>query len=154
VAKRVAGKVKVHLAARRARVVVCIDREQRTECAGAFATAVLRALRSVLRREEAAVVDIVVADRAMEAWILADAAGLHVRGLFKAKLKIHCFEGELGERGRKGIVELERLLGRPYEKTRDGPFLFSRLDFAAARAHGTGMRGSKSLDKLLRTLRL
>jgi hypothetical protein len=154
IAKMVAGKIKVLIAAGCRRVVVCIDREQRPECAGQFAESVYLALGGQLASSDQCRVSIVVADRTFEAWILADAAGLYARGEFKEKLKRHCFEGELGAQGKKGTIELSTLLGRQYEKTRDGPRLFAKVDFSVARTYGPGRRGSRSLDKFLRTLRL
>jgi hypothetical protein len=155
VAKRLLGKVKIHLASGYRHVVICIDREQREVCAGQFAQAIYASLVSLLQNSMgSAAIDVVVADRTFEAWLLAGAEGLWARREFKMGLKKHCFEGELGAQSKKGVVELDTLLGRYYEKTRDGPRLFARLDFPAARKCGTGHRGSKSLDKFLRTLKL
>jgi hypothetical protein len=47
---------------------------------------------------------------------------------------------------------LTTLLGRLYSKTKDGPNLFTKLDFITARTHANGASGSKSLDKFPRTL--
>jgi hypothetical protein len=155
VAKRVAGKVRVHLAAGRKHVVVCIDREQREECPGTFAKSVLTSINATIGPVPNFRVDVVVADRTFETWLLAGADGLFEQGFLQQSLKRpHCFEGELGEQGKKGVVELSRLLGRPYSKTGDGPRLFEKLDFQAARDFRPGRRGSRSLDKFLRTLNL
>jgi uncharacterized protein DUF4276 len=156
IAKLVAPKVIQHQVAGREHVVVCIDREQRGACAPKLAEDVARELARELSARGLGVerVDIVVADRAFEAWLLADAAGLHRRGIFKTGPDFHCFEGHLGRAGKKGVVELGRLLGRPYDKTVDGPGLFAKVSFADARACGKGARGSKSLDKLLRSIGL
>lgn len=154
IAKRVAPKViQLHLA-RCERIVVCFDREQRPECAPGLAQAVARELDAELaaRGKQIPGVHVVIADRAFEAWLLADAVGLHQRGSFKHSPTFHTFEGHLGAQGRKGVVELTRLLGREYSKTKDGPALFEKLCFSDARAHHPGARGSRSLDKLLRTL--
>lgn len=62
------------------------------------------------------------------------------------------FEGAMGEEGKKGRIELSRLLDRPYSKTVDGPRLFATLDYSTARTWKHGKRGSRSFDKLLRTL--
>ncbi len=64
--------------------------------------------------------------------------------------KFHSFEGKLGKQQRKGEVELSELLGREYSKTGDGPKLFEKLDFTAARDHDN--HGSVSLDSFLRLL--
>lgn len=145
-------KVIAHQEAGRAQIVVCLDREQRPNCPGELAGEILKALQGELtskgRTKDG--VAVVVADRAFEAWILADARGLHNRRVFNASPKFHRFEGEIGERSMKGCVELSHLMGRPYSKTVDGPALFRKLDFGAARDHSK--HGSKSLDKLLRTL--
>jgi hypothetical protein len=153
VAKLIAPKVKQHLAAGLQHVVICLDREQRDDCPGGFAGGISRELLAALGTTGRGMrIHVVIADRTFEAWLLADAAGLHQRGLLKTAPKFRTFEGALGEQGRKGTIELTRLLGREYRKTLDGPKLFEQLDFTIARAAGRGQRGSRSLDKLLRTL--
>ncbi len=149
IAKRALPKAKQHFAAGRSRVVLCLDRESRKECAGSFATAISKCLATMCGKID---ISVVVADRAFEAWILADAVGLYEREEFKREPKFFCFEGQSGERHRKGTVELDSLLGRPYSKTKDGPRLFEKIRFEQARMFGTGKRGSRSLDKLLRVL--
>jgi len=136
------------------RVAVCLDRERREACPGELAHLVWKELDRLLVEKGGSGrdVDVVVADRAFEAWILADATGLHARGLLKTAPKFRSFEGRLGTRKGLGKRELTQLLGREYRETRDGPRLFAHLDFAAARAHGSAGNGSKSLDKLLRVL--
>jgi len=154
IARLIAPKVIQHQTAGLTQVVICIDREHRTLCAPGFASAVLEALRAELQRrgKPSNDVHVVIADRAFEAWLLADAKGLHQRKVFKRAPHFHRFEGQLGERQLKGVVELSTLLGRPYSKTKDGPDLFTKLDFPTARTHAKGASGSKSLDKFLRTL--
>ncbi len=154
IAKLIAPKVIAHQIAGRTKVVICIDREQRTLCAPGFATTVLEALKEELKQRNKSWTDVhvIIADRTFEAWLLADAKGLHQRKSFKRPPNFNSFEGQLGERQLKGVVELTTLLGRPYSKTRDGPDLFTKLDFATARTHAKGTSGSKSLDKFLRTL--
>jgi hypothetical protein len=154
IAVMLAPKVIAHLAAGRSKIVVCIDREDRSDCASEFATSIAPALGNELAKKgkSAMSLDIVIADRAFEAWLLADACGLQARGLLRTAPTFKCFEGQLGEQGKKGMVELGKMLGRPYSKRRDGPMLFSRLDFDAARRFAASGHGSKSLDKLLRTL--
>jgi hypothetical protein len=70
IAKRALPKAKQHFAAGRSQVVLCLDRESRKECAGSLATAISKRLATMCGRQE---VSVVVADRAFEAWILADA---------------------------------------------------------------------------------
>ncbi|HSP77936.1 MAG TPA: DUF4276 family protein [Myxococcaceae bacterium] len=154
IARLIAPKVIQHQTAGCARVVICIDREHRTLCAPGFASAVTQALRAELqqRGRSSEEVHVVIADRAFEAWLLADAKGLHQRKAFKRAPHFKSFEGQLGERQQKGAVELATLLGRTYSKTRDGPALFKQLDLTAARKHARGGSGSRSLDKFLRTL--
>lgn len=149
IAKMVTPKVKAHIAAGRTRVILCIDREQRAECTGEFATALHSA---IVARAGSVDVHVVIADRTFEAWILADARGLYESRKFKVAPNFVCFEGRMGERDRKGCIELDRLLGREYSKTVDGPRLFEAMDFDRARTFGPGQHGSRSLDKLLRTL--
>lgn len=155
-AKRLAPKVIAHMEAGRQRVVICFDRENRLECVPQLALLVSAALSRELhaRRRNSADVSVVVLDRSFEAWLLADARGLRSKGLFTQDPTFHSFEGESGAQGKKGSVELTRLLAREYVKTRDGPTLFEAMDFATARQHGPGARGSRSLDKFLRSLGL
>jgi len=149
IAKRALPKAKAHITAGRHRVVLCLDRETRKACPGQLAADIRKELVKLCKKGD---ISVVVADRAFEAWILADARGLHEAKEFAREPKFFCFEGELGERQQKGIVELERLLGRPYSKTKDGPRLFEKIRFAEARQFGRGKKGSRSLDKLLRVL--
>jgi hypothetical protein len=154
IAKRVVPKVIAHKVAGRNRVVLCIDREDRAECAGELAQAVNTALLKELQRRNADTADVhtVIADRAFEAWLLADTESFAEAGIFKREAAFSAFEGQHGKRGRKGTVELTELLGRQYDKKVDGPRLFTKLDFSKARTFRHGGRGSRSLDKLLRTL--
>jgi hypothetical protein len=154
VAKLIIPKVIQHQIAGRNRVIVCIDREQRQRCAPGFASDVAAALATELKKlgRTATGVQVVIADRAFEAWLLADSIGLYKRGVFKVAPTFNNFEGKLGIEQKKGVLELERLLGRPYSKTVDGPALFAKLNLTDARNHRGGMNGSKSLDKLLRSL--
>ena len=146
--------VQRHLATGLTRIVVCVDREARSECPGMFASAVRAELAALMRQKKCAAgsVAVVVADRAFEAWVLADAEGLHARGVLKRAPKFSCFEGEPGKQGRVGKRELAELLDREYSETQDGPKLFAQIDVAAARSHGPGKRGSRSFDKLLREI--
>lgn len=150
IAKRIAPKVIAHVSAGRKRVIVCIDREQRVECASDVAARVSSALAKLISGKCNGDVSIVVADRTFEAWLLADPDGLFRLNLFKKRPAAHSFEGSLGKGHKKGIVELGDALGRPYSKTKDGPILFAKLDLSRARDHRG--RGSRSLDKLLREL--
>ena len=156
IAKLVVGKVIQHQVSGCQRVIVCLDREQRKDCAGQFATSVAKELAAELsaRRRATDGVHVVVADRTFEAWILADAKGLHGRIPRLKAPTSKSFEGQMGIDQKKGTVELSNLLGRPYRKTVDGPRLFAALDFSAARRFERGGTGSRSLDKLLRTLGL
>jgi len=154
IARLIAPRVIEHKVAGRMRVVICIDREDRPECAPVLANQVRVALAAelVARGYSDELVALVIADRAFEAWLLADARGLHARGLLLRRPSFHSFEGELGRERKKGVVELTTLLGRQYGKTADGPRLFRGLAFAVARADAGGGYGSRSLDKLLREL--
>lgn len=151
IAKRVVQKVRQHRAANRCPVIICIDRESRAESAFAFAAAILERLREELG-DSADDVCVCIADRTFEAWLLADARGLHKRGALKRAPKFFCFEGELGKRGKKGVIELGELLGREYSKTIDGPALFEQLNFAVARRCRAQEHGSRSLHNFLQAL--
>lgn len=154
IARKVAPQVDVHIQAGRTKVLVCIDREQRPDCPGQLARAVMQALLTELKQRGYANPDVyvVVADRAFEAWLLADARGLHARRVFKMAPSFHCFEGAMGASDKKGVVEIGKLLGRSYDKVRDGPTIFAKIEFTEARKWEGGGHGSKSLDKFLDTL--
>ena len=154
IAKRVSKKVLGLMVSGVSQVIVVIDRETRNVCPGILAGQVADELDRLLRPKGRSIrdVDIVIADRAFEAWILADAKGLHNRKVFVKAPKFGCFEGKRGVRGKLGKAEIKRLLGRDYSETRDGPWLFQRIEFPVARDFGAGKDGSKSLDKFLRSL--
>ncbi len=154
IARLAAPHIIAHQAAGRSRIIFCLDREDRKECPGQLAQAVSSALSTELRNRgrDPSGLAVVVADRSFEAWILADARGLHKGGHFKSAPKFSTFEGHPGKRNHKGLDELAELLGHPYAKTTDGPKLFEALSFPAAR--NFKRHGSRSLDKLLRTLGL
>jgi len=116
-------------------VVVVLDRESRDVAATDFEAEVRAELMTLLveKGRGRARLEVVAADRAFEAWILADAQGLHERKKFKLAPDFHCFEGSLGIKREKGKREIERLLGRPYSETNDGPKLFESIDPSAAR---------------------
>lgn len=148
IATRLLGPVIAHQVSGHSPIVACIDREQREMSAVDLATSVASELGRLLEKKNrsAAGVFVAVADRTFEAWLLADAHGLHARGHLKAAPSFRSFEGSLGREGKKGVVELSSLLDRPYGKTTDGPALFSALDFPTARAR------SASLHRFLSTL--
>jgi hypothetical protein len=151
IAKQVLPKVVAHQVAGRSPIVVCFDRERRGAAGTDLGRSVVTELRRLLILDGRSTDDVfvVVADRAFEAWLLADAHGLFARGVFRVQPRVFCFEGELGARSRLGVDELSHLLGRDYHKTRDGPRVFAAIDFAEARKNGPGLRGSASLDAFL-----
>lgn len=154
IAKQIAPKIIQLHAAGVDRVVVCIDREQRRDCVVTFADAVRQELGKELaaKQQPGAQFAVVVADRAFEAWILAGADSLYSSKLFKNLPVATCFEGQLGAQDKKGVVEIGKCLGKPYDKLRDGPKLFQTLDHKAAADDGPGKRGSRSLRKLHKEL--
>lgn len=154
IAKMVTPKIIELAAAGCANVVVCFDREQRVTCAPQLAQEVSLAINNEIRSrgKVAPSFQVVVADRAFEGWLLAGAEALYSARIFSRLPGNSCFEGELGIQGRKGTEELSMLLGRTYDKVKDGPSLFRLLDFEVARSHGPGKRGSRSMDKFLRSL--
>jgi len=148
IAARLLPKVIEHQQRELKPIIACLDREQREMTASQLAKQVFESLNSKLEakgRSSNGVV-IAIADRAFEAWILADAHGLYVRKRFKQKPKFASFEGKLGAQQRKGAAELTSLLGREYSKTIDGPALFEALHFPTARSN------SPSLESLLTAL--
>lgn len=136
------------------RVVFCFDREHRDQDPAALAEEVYHALRVELGggRERADWLHVIVANRAFEAWILADAAGLTSRKDFKSQPCKGRFEGQLGERRLLGVAEITRGLGSPYRKTFHGPRLFGAIELDRARDAAPHATGSASLDRLLRVL--
>ncbi len=133
------------------KVVVCIDREGRATGAGEFAASVVRAIQCALASlgELGIPIDVVVADRAFEAWILAD-----IQGICRLKRvpppRNRCYEGHQEGEFDFGAKLLKRILGR-YDKAIDGPDLFALIDFGRARltpARGRAW-GSASLDGFL-----
>ncbi len=151
IARRALSHVREHLDAGVRRVVVCVDREERKLLARNFARQIAGELKRLLVASGYSIeqVSVVVADRAFEAWILADADGLWRRKHFRRKPRQHCYEGHLGPDNDKGKVEISHLLAAEYKETRDGPRLFGLLDVAAARDSRPAARGSRSLDSLL-----
>jgi hypothetical protein len=155
VALRVRGKVETFWGkAEIQKVVVCIDRERRECCAPGFAAEVQKELTAIIEQRQRRRLElvVVVADRAFEAWILADVQNLFAQKLLKKAPKLRSYEGNLGKEERLGKAELEELLGGDYSETRDGPRLFARINLAEARRYGKGCYGSRSLDKFLREL--
>lgn len=69
------SRLRILRAKRVERAIVLLDRESAAECAGGLATSIGRALASVAAREEL-VVEVVVKDRMLENWLVADARGL------------------------------------------------------------------------------
>jgi len=135
------------------RVVVCIDREDRTEEANDFAQRCELAIRDELgaRGEPRDGVEVIVADRAFEAWLLADLKGLCGKKNVKPR-RNRCYEAY--QNGKDfGARVLASHFGR-YDKRDDGPKLFAFLDLAAARLDCTAGKGwgSRSLDRFLATL--
>jgi hypothetical protein len=156
VAKRALSSVLAHLFANRTRVIVVLDRESRQASSAHFEAEVLHELSALLaaRKTTAAFLQVIAADRAFEAWILADAKGLHEKRFFRTAPRFHSFEGQMGERNEKGKREITSLLGEPYSETRHGPKLFEAIDPAAARAWQLPGRGSRSFDRFLTHLGL
>ncbi len=154
VARRALSHVREHLDAGVPRVVVCVDRGERKALAQTFARQIEGELKRLLVASayESDRVSVVVADRAFEAWILADAMGLWQRKHFRRKPRQHCYEGHLGPDNDKGKVEISHLMTVEYKETRDGPRLFGLLDVPAARQSPTAGRGSVSLDLLLQAV--
>ena len=152
IAKMLRPKVLQHYLAGRRLIVVCLDREQREFTAIEFANHVMRELLMLVDASVGATVRMVIADRAFEAWILADARGLHARGIFGRMPHFGRFEGALGKEQKKGVVEISELLGRTYSKTKDGPRLFEQLNFSEARDGRPNGHGSQSLNLFLQCL--
>jgi hypothetical protein len=136
------------------RLIVCLDREGRAESAAEVAESIRLALdREFAVRGESPEIplDVVVADRAFEAWLLADINGLRAAKRRRA-LRHRCYEG-WSERGDYGARVLRKALDR-YEKTDDGPRYFEMIDLEKARqdCHSGRGWGSASLDHFLEAL--
>lgn len=158
VAKRVVREV-AFLQPDNYKVIVCIDLECRPTTAADFARDVAAALAAALPLaggRPGYPVEVVVADRAFEAWLLADIECLATAGLRPPR---KYYEGHMRvkEGGRKigyhyGDDLIRKFVGK-YEKTRDGPELFAKVNFAHARVPcDQGSRGSKSLAVFLNAL--
>lgn len=154
IAKKVTPKIIQLYLSIKNKVVVCIDREQRSDCVVTLAKAVHAEIDKELITKNRADIPyaVVLSDRAFEAWILAGARSLHAAKRLKHAPAFACFEGQLGKQDKKGVIEIEDLLGRAYSKTRDGPELFLAMDRTQARTFGPGLPGSQSFDKFLREL--
>lgn len=151
IANRALSKFKIHLGRGYRKIILCLDRKERSECPGDFAAKILARIQKDLQLAKHELTDVelivVVADRMFEAWILADAEGLRRKHLPQSpKNYPHCFEGR---NDLKGL--LSAYLGEAYRETLHGPKLFAQVNFAEARK---GQRGSKSLDKFLRSIGL
>jgi hypothetical protein len=156
IADKVARRA-VMLAPENDKIIVCIDREARQEEASEFAASLLEALRSKLAALTSPLgipIDVVVADRAFEAWILADIQGIcrlkHMR-----PPRNRCYEGHHEGEADFGARLLKRILGR-YEKATDGPDLFALVELSRARLVPSAGRawGSASLNLFLEALGL
>lgn len=154
IARRAAPHLKAMRAMRLNKVVFCLDLERRQTPPLDFAAAVRSALRSELGLAEAEAVwlSVVVANRAFEAWILADATGLHQRGHLKSDPGVGRFEGRMGAGQKLGKAELRTALGSDYRESLHGPRLFGAIELAKARDTAAHATGSESLDRLLRVL--
>jgi hypothetical protein len=139
------------------KVVVCIDREARPAEAGEFAASLASAIRATLATLASPLgvpLDVVIADRAFEAWLLAD-----IQGICRLKRvrppRNRCYEGHQEGEADFGSRLLRRILGR-YEKAIDGPDLFAMVDLSRARLSPSRGRawGSASLDAFLVALGL
>lgn len=156
IAKRSVGSIIAHMVAGRTPVLLVIDREQRSEEAESLAASIKDALDKELasKSKPTTEVAVIVADRAFEAWILADAQGLFERGAFAKAPSFFRFEGSMGVKQEKGKADISQLLGRVYSETRDGPRLFALVDFDTARKFADPFRGSRSLNRFLCALGL
>jgi len=139
------------------KIVVCIDREGRPDTAALFAQDVSDATQRRLASLGSPLpvpLEVVVADRAFEASILADIQGV-CRQKRVALPRNRCYEGYLGERGDVGARLLRRFLHQ-YDKVADGASLFDLVDLTRARVccrSGRGW-GSASLNSFLVALGL
>jgi hypothetical protein len=159
IAKRVARDI-AFLQPDNRKVLLCIDRESRLLTAEDLAAQVAAALAVVLPEvggRPGYPVHVVVADRAFEAWLLADIECLAKTGVRPPR---KCYESYMRPKlgGRKlgyhyGDDLLRTYVGR-YEKTVDGPKLFAKVNFAHAIVPcDGGGRGSRSLANFLDALR-
>lgn len=124
-------------------VILLIDRENRRDCPPAFAAEVQKALERLGEAE----VFVVVKNRALENWLIADPDGLaRLRGRFRLT---QAFHQRVSPNKADSIRDAASFLGRvclgmPYHKRRDPPRVLRAIDVAAA------ARNSRSLRRFLR----
>jgi hypothetical protein len=131
------------------KVIVVLDREDRTTCPGQFATAVLQEIQSQLASQfgymGTPAVVVVCADRKLENWLIADPAGLarhaHIRHDCATRV------GAVADgKDALSILRWAYKKGTTYHKRRDAPALAKQVRTSSTQVR----RRSKSLDKLLR----
>ena len=147
--ERIAPRVRLAMHKNVAKVVVVLDREQRSECAPEVASIVAEAVRQSLRDKYSydgtPPVVVVCADLSMENWLLADAEGL-------AACRLLSRQPSVGSRtnvdGRDALRALKNACrpGRSYQKRRDAPILAERVRVTDASVR----QRSRSLRKFLK----
>lgn len=131
------------------KVLVVIDREDRPDCPGDFAQRVcselVRQLESTYGYRGTPPIVVVVADRTLENWLIADPQGIRQHAYISRDIARRVGSNADGLDAIR-ILQWAYRPGKYYHKTKDGPALAARV-----RVLQQGVRRcSKSLDKLLR----
>lgn len=131
------------------KVIVVLDRENRPDCPGQFASAIrtelIRQLTEAFRYSGAPCLNVVCADRKLENWLIADPAEVakhsYISRSFASKVG-----NNADSKDAEAIIKAAYRSGTQYHKRRDAPRLALRV-----RTNQPAVRNrSDSLDKLLR----
>jgi hypothetical protein len=118
-------------------VVLMTDRESRPEAASTFGE---RIGRAVADAASAVAFHVVIADRMIENWFLADVEELSAKRAFvKRGLRQKNYEGTHGKAVLKGLL----VKNHAYSEVRDGPALFETIRLSVA------VKNSASLARLV-----
>jgi len=146
---RIARVVQIAVLKQVSQVLVIIDRENRTQCPGAFAQEVERHINAVMTSNYAyggsPPIRVVCADRKLENWLIADPEGLHTHNYVVRDLSRKVGANADAKDG-VALLKWAYRPGRYYHKTRDAPSLAAKVNVTDSSVR----RRSHSLDKLLR----
>jgi hypothetical protein len=130
------------------RVVIVLDRENRTECSGEIAAAGLKILERELSKENLIMpISVVVANRQFECWLLADTTALDGSPLFKDVLSSQ-IGPTIDEINVLGIIRANLRPSCGWDKPRYGKALAQKLDLTSPEV----LSASRSLRKFVKEL--
>ncbi len=139
-----------HPAGRPDKVLVILDREEREECCGTLASTAQALLRKKMEEDKLTMtLSVVLANRQLECWLLADTTALDMSPLFKNSIS-----GLLGEnvdeRNVLNIIKANLKSGVNWNKRRYSKKLAQHLDIKNPKVLGR----SRSLRKLVKEISL